>query len=165
MALTTFIVKKYVRRETEHLFEDLQGVARLGLWKACLLFDEQRGNTFSTFAAKCIENEIFTFLRREQKYLSLLSLDKDLSTSEDNKPITQNDYLQDADTVESVLEVEEILNLLEDFPTLKKYVLEPMTQRELAAALGKPLTTIKNTIHRERDSFKKRLKQKGIHNV
>lgn len=41
------------------LDEDYMQVAKLGLWKACLSFDESKGYTFSTYAYTIIRNELF----------------------------------------------------------------------------------------------------------
>lgn len=42
--------------------EDILQTGMLGLWKACLNYQEGQ-NKFSTFACKCIKNEIVMFLR------------------------------------------------------------------------------------------------------
>ena len=43
--------------------DDFQQIARLGLWKACLRYDETKGK-FSTYAVPAIENEIKMELRK-----------------------------------------------------------------------------------------------------
>jgi RNA polymerase sporulation-specific sigma factor len=47
--------------------EDIQQIARLGLWKACLAFDADRGMQFSTLAYRCMQNEVLQHFRREKK--------------------------------------------------------------------------------------------------
>lgn len=48
--------------------EDLLSAGRMGLWSACLNFDESKGIKFSSFACKCIRNEMGMFARKELKY-------------------------------------------------------------------------------------------------
>lgn len=43
--------------------DDFQQIGRLGLWKACLSYDETKGK-FSTYAVPCIENQIKMELRK-----------------------------------------------------------------------------------------------------
>lgn len=52
------------------LEEDLIQEGMIGLWKACQTFDVTRGNLFSTYAVKCIKNEMGMFLRKESRYFS-----------------------------------------------------------------------------------------------
>ena len=48
--------------------EDLIQSGNLGLWKDCLKYNENKGYKFSTFAVKCIKNEMAMFLRKELKH-------------------------------------------------------------------------------------------------
>lgn len=43
--------------------EDLLQEGYIGLWKACLTFDKDKGYQFSTYACKCIDSQIRTMLR------------------------------------------------------------------------------------------------------
>lgn len=38
--------------------EDAVQIAKMGLWKACKIYDESKGVLFSTIAVKCIRNEL-----------------------------------------------------------------------------------------------------------
>lgn len=46
---------------------DLQQIGMLGLWKACLTFDDSKGYQFSTYASRCICNEVLMHFRKEKK--------------------------------------------------------------------------------------------------
>ena len=48
--------------------EDLLSAGRMGLWRACVNYDESKGVKFSSFACKCIKNEMCIFARKEFKY-------------------------------------------------------------------------------------------------
>lgn len=55
--------------------EDLKQDALLGLWQACLTFEEGKAK-FSTYAGKCITNSIRITLRHRNKVPETLSLDQ-----------------------------------------------------------------------------------------
>lgn len=63
-----------------HLEDDLVQEGLLGLWKACNTFDPEKGAEFSTYAVKCIKNEMGMFLRKIGKSQEELSLDRPLNT-------------------------------------------------------------------------------------
>lgn len=53
--------------------EDIQQIARIGLWKACLNYDADRSR-FSTAAYKFIANEVRMELRRKSRKLEVLTV-------------------------------------------------------------------------------------------
>ena len=54
------LAKYYSRRQMD---EDLQQVARIGLWKACVGFKESSGFTFSSYASRVMLNELSNYFR------------------------------------------------------------------------------------------------------
>ena len=54
------LAKYYSRRQMD---EDLQQVARIGLWKACVGFKESSGFTFSSYASRIMLNELSNYFR------------------------------------------------------------------------------------------------------
>lgn len=60
-----------------HLAEDIQQHAYIGLWRACRTFDDTKGYEFSTYAYKCMKNEVLIFLRKESKHNAVI-VDADL---------------------------------------------------------------------------------------
>lgn len=50
------------------LKEDLIQVGSIGLWRACKSFNEEKNTCFSTYAFKCIKNEMAMLLRKECKH-------------------------------------------------------------------------------------------------
>ena len=70
--------------------DDFQQIARLGLWKACLGYDETKGK-FSTYAVPCIANQIKMELRkmgRRPLETSLDALVKDTDDESDRLSIS-----------------------------------------------------------------------------
>lgn len=55
-------LSKYLPEEAKD--EDMLQIAAIGLWKACLAYDEGAGTKFTTFAYRCMRNEIYGELRR-----------------------------------------------------------------------------------------------------
>ena len=58
-------LSKYLPEEAKD--EDIQQIAAIGLWKACLAYDEGAGTKFITFAYRCMRNEIYVELRRRKR--------------------------------------------------------------------------------------------------
>lgn len=63
--------------------DDFQQIARLGLWKACLSYDETKGK-FSTYAVPCIENQIKMELRKMGRRPIETSLDTPVKDTDEN---------------------------------------------------------------------------------
>lgn len=65
LIIAFFVAKKYSRRADE--LEDLIAVGNVGLVKAAYTFNSLRKTQFSTYASRCVENEILMYLRRNMK--------------------------------------------------------------------------------------------------
>ncbi len=78
MRFVLHLAKKFCKDFT--LFEDIISVGSLGLMKAVDNFDINKGIKFSTFASKCIENEILMFYRHLKKRCYDISLEVMVST-------------------------------------------------------------------------------------
>lgn len=82
--LAYFILKKYYTPSSQD--EDFKQLALLGLWKACLYYEEDKGIAFTTYAAKIIYNELGNYIkytRRHNNNLEYLSLDKERVDEDD----------------------------------------------------------------------------------
>lgn len=83
LRLVAHIVKKYNGSEEA---DDLISAGSLGLIKAINTYKTGHGTQFSTYAAKCIENEILMLLRVNKKHKNTVSIEEALSAdSEDNE--------------------------------------------------------------------------------
>lgn len=65
-------------------YEDLVSIGTIGLIKAAATFNESKNILFATYASRCIQNEIFMYLKKENSHSNNVSLnspisDKDLS--------------------------------------------------------------------------------------
>ena len=79
MALVTYMLKKI----TGSYDEDLYQSGCLGLTKAAQSFDPEKGFKFTTYASRCIMNEIFMEFRSNKKRFLCVSLDAEFSKHND----------------------------------------------------------------------------------
>lgn len=71
LRLVHHLVKKYGDANYEEHF----GHAQIGLIKAFNSFDIEKGIKFATYAARCIQNEVFMHMRNSRKHKANLSLE------------------------------------------------------------------------------------------
>lgn len=148
LRLVAHIVKKY---QGSGEADDLISVGAIGLIKAINTFEYDKGTQLSTYAAKCIENEILMLLRLNKKHKNVLSIQESLGQDKDGNEIELEDILYSDDNVvfdtvkNNILsdKLNEIIskNLTEREATIIKmrYGLNntpALTQREVAAKLG-----------------------------
>jgi RNA polymerase sporulation-specific sigma factor len=124
MSLVQYVCKKFVNTGIDH--DELFSVALVGYTKAINNFNPQKKTKqgksikFSTFAYRCIENEIFYFIRNDKKIkeknISLqttLSVDKNgkaleldsILSTESNGELSLEDNVMNSETVSVLLEV------------------------------------------------------------
>ncbi len=122
LRLVAHVVKKYNGSEEA---DDLISAGSLGLIKAINTYKTGHGTQFSTYAAKCIENEILMLLRVNKKHKNTISIEDALSADGDDNEISIIDLavLPDND-VESEVENRVLAQKLDE--VLKKH----LTKRE-----------------------------------
>ncbi len=81
MRLVAHIVKKYSSTAEA---DDLISAGSIGLIKALNSYNFEKGASLSTYAARCIENEILMLLRSNKKHITVDSLDDTPGDSDDN---------------------------------------------------------------------------------
>lgn len=114
-------------------FEDVSQIGILGLMKATLSFDENKGTKFSTFASMCIRNEILMFYRKENKKRSfVISLDEEIFHVSEN---TESDVNTLAARLSDNTDfVQELVNR-EEFESRINLLLNVLPARELVLIL------------------------------
>ena len=73
-------------------YEDLKSIALLGLVKAANTFDSSKGNTFSTYAFRVIENQILMQIRKDTKLNKICSLE---NLVQDGEKMRYEDLIED----------------------------------------------------------------------
>ena len=87
---------------------ELVSIGILGLVKAVDTYDASKKIEFSTYAARCIDNEILMFIRRLKKEKCVDSLDRPISGEEEDKAIKLEDVIKSAEDIQTSYEDKEI---------------------------------------------------------
>ena len=148
MRLVVHIAKRYQGAEDN---EEIVSIGSVGLLKAIRCFDAQKGTRFSTFAAKCIENEILMYLRANKHNAQNVSLFQAVGIDKEGNEVTlldtlysENDevgrHIEEAETVQLVYKVmRACLSVREQRIVIQRYGLfghDKVPQRAIAAAEG-----------------------------
>lgn len=122
LRLVAHIVKKYAGTSEA---DDLISVGTIGLIKAINTFEYGKGTQLSTYAARCIENEILMLLRVSKKHKNVMSLDESLGQDKDGNDIELADVIP-SDEEEILSQVEN--NVITD--KINKLIDAKLTKRE-----------------------------------
>ena len=149
MRLVAHVAKRYQGNEDE--MEDLISIGTIGLIKAVDTFDVCYGSKFSTYAIRCIDNELLMYFRAKKKTSKDMSLYEPIGTDKEGNQIQLMDVMvnEEVDVIEQLAMGEkmerlseilsETLNGRELFIIINRYGLfqkDAMTQREIAKKLG-----------------------------
>lgn len=93
LRLVAHIVKKYNFAKIEQ--DELISVGSIGLMKAIKSYDTEKGNSFSTYASRCIQNEILMMVRSQRKFINEVSLEDKVKTDKDGNEVSLIDVLED----------------------------------------------------------------------
>ena len=148
LRLVAHIVKKYQGAGEDS--DDLISIGTIGLIKAIQTFDFQKASRLSTYAARCIDNELLMLLRSKKKSSKEVSLYEPIGTDKEGNEISLLDVIetepvdvvknyslkQDIDYLYQLLP--KILSSREQEIIILRYGLygkEELTQREIAKRL------------------------------
>ena len=139
LRLVAHVVKKYSQADEA---DDLISVGSLGLIKAINSYRLNHGTQFSTYAAKCIENEILMLIRANKKHKCNVSIEDVLGADDEENEIRVGDLSYDDDeNVENIVAQKIVSQDLDKI--LKKY-LSPREYEIMClryGLLGKPVLT------------------------
>lgn len=94
MRLVAHIVKKYQCPENEQ--EELISIGTIGLIKAIATVDAEKGR-LSTYAARCIENELLMYFRSRKKLSKEVSYYEPIGTDKEGNEISLLDIIESQD--------------------------------------------------------------------
>jgi len=149
LRLVAHIAKKYTNDEQE--LEEYISIGSIGLIKAIDSFKENKGYKISTYASRCIENEILMNIRTSKKQKSEVSMNQVVGTDKDGNDMELIETIEskDRDTIDEIYEktlFSQVMSFISDKLTRReKYIMQkrhgldgknPMTQQELADELG-----------------------------
>ena len=147
LRLVAHIIKKYYGVQSEQ--DDLVSIGTIGLIKAINTYDMNKNIRLSSYASRCIENEILMYFRNCKKTAQDISLNEAIDMDKDGNPLTLMDIMPVHDNILDELDlklnskklsrfINEELNERERTIIILRYGLggnEPMTQKNVAKRL------------------------------
>lgn len=148
LRLVAHIVKKYYATGADP--EDLVSIGTIGLMKAIRTFCPDKSIRLSSYASRCIENEILMYFRSAKKSAKDVSINEEIDSDAEGNALTLMDTMAEEDTIVEDLDIKmkrenlrryinEVLSEREKQIINFRYGLdgkEPLAQREIAALLG-----------------------------
>ena len=149
LRLVAHIVKKYQGAPEE--MDDLISIGTIGLIKAIHTFDAQKASRLSTYAARCIGNELLMLLRSKKKSNREVSLYDPIGTDKEGNEISLLDIIETepVDVVKNYSLKQDIARLYQLLPkvltTREREIIklryglygeQELTQREIAKRLN-----------------------------
>lgn len=148
LRLVAHIMKKYYSQTSDQ--EDLISIGTIGLIKGISTFDSKKGARLATYAARCVENEILMYFRRQRKTVSDVSLSDCIETGKDGNALSLMDVICSEQDLFEEFSNRELYNrlhmLMDRVLTPRERVVialryglrdrTPKTQREVASLCG-----------------------------
>ena len=148
LRLVAHIIKKYYSSRNDQ--DDLVSIGTIGLIKAINTFDINKNIKLSSYASRCIENEILMYFRNLKKTSQDISLNEAIDMDKDGNPLSLFDVLSTddniLDNINKKLNLKKIYEYIDSEldPREKQVIIlryglngeEPITQREVADILG-----------------------------
>ena len=170
LRLVAHVIKKYQNLEEDP--QDLISIGTIGLIKAVVTFNPDKGNRLAAYASRWVEKEILMYLRSRKKAAKEISLYEPIGTDREGNEIKLYDIIEtpEVDVPEKIHLRENIQKLYEkvenELSKREKLVLkmryglynsEEYTQREIARQLGISRSYVsrieKSAIEKLRDHF------------
>lgn len=153
LRLVAYIVNKNYPEAKDP--DDLVSIGTIGLIRAVETFDFRKGNQFSTYASKCIDNQIKMHFRKIKHQLTEVYISDPIESDGEGNALTLADIFSSGVNVENDVELKIYSEKLYRFireelterergiickrygvPDLDGSVCKPLTQREIAKQLG-----------------------------
>ena len=122
LRLVAHIIKKYYSNINDQ--DDLVSIGTIGLIKAVNTFDSSKGIRLSSYAARCIENEVLMFFRNGKKSAQDVSMNEPIDTDKEGNALTLIDVMSTEDSIVDDLDVK--INS----EKLRQYMIKALSPRE-----------------------------------
>ncbi len=146
LRLVAHIIKKYYHNSEQ---EDLVSIGTIGLIKAINTYNPDKNIKLSSYASRCIENEILMHFRNAKKNSLDVSLNESIDTDKDGNPLTLMDIMsvEDniADDIDTKINLEKLYGYMKEVLSDREIQIltmrfglfdtNPLTQREIATKL------------------------------
>lgn len=147
LRLVVYIARKF--ESSGIAVEDIISIGTIGLIKAVNSFDNTKQARFSTYASRCIDNEVRMSFRKQKKAPATVSMNEPIEAGKDGSALTvidvvPDDFLLDEDC-ERRDETARLRQLVDGLSGRQRQVVllryglsgqPPMTQQEVADLLG-----------------------------
>lgn len=147
LRLVAHIVKKYDSKDST---DDLISIGTIGLIKGIDSFKGSKNTRLTTYAARCIENEILMYFRNNKKRNKDISINESIGFDKEGNEITILDVLKTPDpdyignmdkknNIESLIKYLDVLTSREKEILIYRYGLfnkDEITQKEISKKLG-----------------------------
>ena len=143
LRLVAHIIKKYYTQTSDH--GDLISIGSIGLIKGINTYKPEKGVKLTTYASRCVENEILMHFRSKKRYQNDISLSEGIDSGDGNMLTlidviaAPDDMLEDLSAAETYARlrhhVKTLLGERENIVITMRYGLNnelPKTQREVA---------------------------------
>lgn len=148
LRLVAHIVKKYDNKTNDT--DDLISIGTIGLIKGIDSFSKEKNTRLTTYAARCIENEVLMHFRNNKKRSKDISLNEGIGFDKEGNEITildilktpTPDYALDLHKENSITDLKKYFNVLNEREKqiiTDRYGLfdnDEITQKEIAKKLG-----------------------------
>lgn len=161
------VINHVLNNFKDSLYEksELVSIGLVALIKAVDTYDNNRNVIFYSYALKCIRNEILSYIRKNKKLSSNISLDSYFYDNGNDKKVPYiNSLISDFDNVENIAINNELNKLLSqkinELDDIEKEVLNlyynlDYTQRQIGEILNVSYSTINNMLKRILKKLKK----------
>jgi len=148
LRLVSHITRKYFLSQSDS--EDVLSVGTIGLIKAVDSYSPDKCKKFSSFAARCIENECLMYLRSSRKTALNISISEPIDTDKNGNELTLIDIISCEDTIiddlDTKLKCEKLRSFVSKLDDPReaeiirmRYGLDgsdPLTQKEIAVRMN-----------------------------
>ena len=148
LRLVAHIVKKYDNKNND--VDDLISIGTIGLIKGVDSYSKKHNTRLTTYAARCIENEVLMFYRNNKKHSKNISINESVGFDKEGNEITildilktpKPDFIGDIHKQNNLKLLKNYFNVLtprEKEIIIKRYGLnnqDEITQKEIAKQLG-----------------------------
>ncbi|MDE6888080.1 MAG: RNA polymerase sporulation sigma factor SigK [Eubacterium sp.] len=172
MRLVAHIAKKYQNADED--MEEMISIGTIGLIKAVMTFQPEKGSRLSTYAARCIDNELLMHLRNRRKVSREVSIYEPIGTDKEGNQINFMDIIEsdEPDVIERMDKNSRIRDLQKLIPVVLterereiiflRYGIrddKPVTQKQIAGKLGISRSYVSRIEKRALEKLRSRLEQ------
>ncbi len=148
LRLVAHVIKKYYSTTNDQ--EDLISIGTIGLIKAVDSFKPDKGIRLSSYASKCVENEVLMYFRGQKKTAQDISMNEPIDTDKDGNALTLIDTMSNDESIIDSIDMKMKCTSLHIYILKRLTVRErkiiqmrygigtayPLTQREVAKEMG-----------------------------